>query len=104
MALLAADLPFLTVAAVDALTAAVRPAIDGAVYVDDTGRRQLLCGVWRVRALRGALDALGEPAGSAMRTLVAGLRVAEVVAPAGDTPPWFDCDTGDDLWRAEEAG
>jgi molybdopterin-guanine dinucleotide biosynthesis protein A len=101
VALLAADLPYLTVEAVEALAGAVNSTVDGAVYVDDAGRRQLLCGVWRVSALRGAYAVLGDPVGRSMRALVGGLRVAEVVASARDLPPWFDCDTTDDLRRAE---
>ena len=130
VALLAADLPFLTSEAVLALVAALDvpaerasgdPAAqrraagdratgeraagdgaphDGAVYVDDSGRRQFLCGVWRTGSLRAALDSLGAPEGRSMRALLGGLRVAEVRAPVGDRPPWFDCDTGDDLYRA----
>jgi molybdopterin-guanine dinucleotide biosynthesis protein A len=133
VALLAADLPFLTgeavlalvaaldepatparapdarapdepVPAVDARAADVRPpgAYDGAMYVDDTGRRQLLCGVWRTGSLRAALESLGASEGRSMRALLGGLRVAEVRAPAGDRPPWFDCDTDNDLYRANQ--
>jgi molybdopterin-guanine dinucleotide biosynthesis protein A len=120
VALLAADLPFLTAAAVDALVAAVEstavigaapptgPAaavestVDGALYVDGQGRRQLLCGVWRLGALRRALAALGDPAGRSMRSLLAGLRVTEVRAEAGARPPWYDCDTDEDLRKAEQ--
>ena len=99
VALLAADLPFLTSAAIRMLAAemvapgrdaglrasadagvdapdgaaglaslsgtAVRDAagslVDGALFVDSDGRRQLLCGLWRVDALRAALAALGDP-------------------------------------------
>jgi len=101
--LLAADLPYLTPQAVTRLLAALdAPDLDGAVLVDDTGRRHLLCGAWRVRALQARLDALGPPAGRAMRRLVDGLSVAEVRVPASEPPPWYDCDTEEDLRRAEE--
>ena len=101
--LLAADLPYLTSQAVARLLAALdAPDLDGAVLVDDAGRRQLLCGAWRVRALQARLDALGPPAGRAMRRLVDGLSVAEVRVPASEPPPWYDCDTEEDLRRAEE--
>ena len=122
VALLAADLPYLTAQAVARLLAALdepaldglasaldapaldrpAPAIDGAVLVDGAGRRQLLCGAWRVPALRARLSALGAPAGQAMRRLVDGLAVVEVRLPASEPPPWYDCDTEDDLRRAEE--
>src|SRR6185369_12958626 len=94
VALLAADLPYLTGAAVEALAGAVDAgSADGAVYVDDAGRRQLLCGVWRAVALVGAAAALGDPAGRSMRALVGRLDVVECRAPVSATPPWYDCDT-----------
>jgi molybdenum cofactor guanylyltransferase len=103
VALLAADLPYLSAEAVGVLGDAVDggPA-DGAVYLDDTGRRQLLCGVWRVAALSAALAELGDPAGRSMRALVGGLSVVECRAPVSATPPWYDCDTEDDLRRARD--
>jgi len=112
VALLAADLPFVTSQAVERLRrVAATPGVDGAVYVDDTGQRQLLCGVWRTESLRSALARFETHAGVSMRRLTADLRVVEVVwvqpDPIGgsrDTaaPPWYDCDTREDLRRAEE--
>jgi molybdenum cofactor guanylyltransferase len=103
IALLAADLPFLTPSTVDALAeAATGEGYDAAVLVDDTGRPQWLCGVWRAVSLTGRLDELGDPGGHGMRDLVEGLRVARVQSPIEAPPPWFDCDTEDDLRRAEE--
>jgi molybdopterin-guanine dinucleotide biosynthesis protein A len=116
VALLAADLPFLTAADVDALLATLRartgvpvPAgaeaapADGAVYVDGSGRRQWLCGVWRIRALRRRLAGLGDPCGRRLGDLLAGPRILPVsVCTPGGPPPWYDCDTEDDLRRAEE--
>jgi molybdopterin-guanine dinucleotide biosynthesis protein A len=99
VAVLAADLPLLTPAAVTALQHAVASA-DGALFVDDTGRRQLLCGVWRTDPLRRVLSVLGNPAGASMRTLVSGLEVNEVAWVAIGAPPWFDCDTDDDVQQA----
>jgi len=101
VAILAADLPFLTAEAIAALHTALSTA-DCAVYVDDQGRRQLLCGVWRVDALRGWMRVLGDPAGQPVRRLVTGLAVAEVVWPADGPPPWYDCDTQSDLAQARE--
>ncbi|MET7966072.1 NTP transferase domain-containing protein [Micromonospora sp. NPDC005305] len=108
VALLAADLPLLTPAAV----AALRGALDGsaagmACYVDGAGRRQHLCAVWRVGALRGALDRLaaergGTVDGAPVRALLAGTTVREVSWSGSGPPPWFDCDTDEDVRRAEE--
>jgi molybdopterin-guanine dinucleotide biosynthesis protein A len=108
VALLAADLPLLTSDAVGALRRALDGSdLDGACYLDDRERRQFLCGVWRHAALRSALSRCrdhrrGSLAGAAMRTLLSGLRVTEVSWAGVGPPPWFDCDTDDDVRRAEE--
>ncbi|WP_435822390.1 molybdenum cofactor guanylyltransferase [Micromonospora humida] len=122
VALLAADLPLLTRPAVGVLLAALAAesgpaAADGVCLVDDRGRRQPLCGVWRVPALRAALDrvaarrsepAPGRPrgaaalAGASMRELLGELTVRELAWSAAGPPPWFDCDTDSDVRRAEE--
>ncbi|NES29777.1 NTP transferase domain-containing protein [Micromonospora terminaliae] len=108
VALLAADLPLLTPAAV----AELRGALDGstagvACYVDGEGRRQQLCAVWRASALRAALDRLaaergGTVDGAPVRGLLAGTTVREVSWSGSGPPPWFDCDTDEDVRRAEE--
>jgi molybdopterin-guanine dinucleotide biosynthesis protein A len=93
VAVLAADLPMLTPSAIATLSAATQSTVDGALFVDDTGRRQFLCGVWWTDSLRGALgDA------RSMKALIAGLTVVEVVGPG---TPWYDCDTEEDLRKAE---
>jgi molybdopterin-guanine dinucleotide biosynthesis protein A len=107
VALLAADLPLLTGEAVDVLRLTVESApMDGAVYRDADGRRQLLCGVWRVAALRRAVDRVGATRGTvegaSVREMVEPLHVAEVSWRRPGPPPWFDCDTDDDLRAAEE--
>jgi len=115
VALLAADLPLLTRAAVGGLLDRLDADHDGACYVDAGGWRQILCGVWRFAPLRAALDRLaveragrapqGAPAplaGAPVRDLLAGLRVNEVSWPGVGPPPWFDCDTDEDVRRAEE--
>ncbi|RLK24566.1 molybdopterin-guanine dinucleotide biosynthesis protein A [Micromonospora sp. M71_S20] len=115
VALLAADLPLLTRAAVGELLDRLdADGHDGACYVDVDGRRQTLCGVWRVAPLRAALDRLAteragrQPgfaaplAGAPIRALLAGLRVREVPWSGAGPPPWFDCDTDEDVRRAEE--
>lgn len=101
VALLAADLPFLTAAAVAALRRAAS-TMDGALFVDRAGRRQLLCGLWRTAPLRANLAALGDPGGQSIRRLVAGLRVAELRWTDPGPPPWYDCDTESELGTARE--
>ncbi|MGX7677166.1 molybdenum cofactor guanylyltransferase [Plantactinospora sp. DSM 117369] len=109
VALLAADLPLLTTDAVRQLRAALSraPGVDGVVYVDNAGRAQFLCGVWRVAPLRAALTRLaagrdGILTGTSMRALIAELTVTELAWRGTGPPPWFDCDTEDDVRRAEE--
>lgn len=70
VALLAGDLPLLTAEAVGVLSRVVvaDATVDGALYRDGDGRRQLLCGVWRVPALRAAVDRSAPPAGAEDRT------------------------------------
>jgi len=105
VALLAADLPFLVPEAVALLRlATMASTVDGAVFVDDAGRRQLLCGVWRVASLRSRLGELPQLAGAPLHSLVQGLAVAEVGWPAVEPRPWYDCDTETDLRRARELG
>lgn len=101
VALLAGDLPFLTAGAVGALRRA-GAGLDGAVFVDDTGERQVLCGLWRTDRLRANLAALGDPVKRSIRRLVAGLRVAELRWTEPGPPPWYDCDTESELRTARE--
>lgn len=108
VAVLAADLPLLTGEAVGLLRDVRRSAdADGACYRDESGRQQFLCGVWRLPALRAAVERLragrgGSLTGAAMRDLLADLTVIDVAASGIGAPPWFDCDTEDDVRRAEE--
>jgi molybdopterin-guanine dinucleotide biosynthesis protein A len=106
-ALLAADLPLLTGEAIDVLRLTLESVpMQGAVYRDAEGRRQVLCGVWRTKALREAIGRLTEDRGwlhgASVRELMEYLRVAEVSWRRPGPPPWFDCDTDDDLRIAEE--
>ncbi len=106
-ALLAADLPLLTGEAIDVLRLTVESApMQGAVYRDAEGRRQPLCGVWRTAALRTAVQRVAEERGdlhgASVRELMDQLRVAEVSWRRPGPPPWFDCDTDDDLRTAEQ--
>jgi molybdopterin-guanine dinucleotide biosynthesis protein A len=102
----AGDLPLLTASAVGGLRARLSTA-DGALFVDQDGRRQLLCGAWRAGALRHSVAELargraGGLSGASMRALVESLDVVEVSWDGAGLPPWFDCDTEDDLRRVRE--
>lgn len=102
VAVLAADLPLLDRAGIARLRNALAACdADVALFVDAEGRWQSLCAVWRAASLRARCAALGTPlAGRAIRDLLAGADVVPVSSPAGGPPPWFDCDTQDDLDRA----
>ncbi len=67
----------------------------GAVLVDDEGADQVLAGVWRSAALRGALPAA--PAGVAMWRLIGELPLCRVALPGR---PWRDVDVPADLAAA----
>jgi len=100
VALLAGDLPLFTRDALGDLAAALDDH-DGAVFTDRDGREQWLCGLWRTASLRRQVAALPETADQALRGLLRPMDVVRVGSTA-DPPPWFDCDTEDDLRRAEE--
>jgi molybdopterin-guanine dinucleotide biosynthesis protein A len=99
--IVAADLPLLTPEAVELLLTSTSASRPGAVFVDDAGQPQWLCGVWWESALRRTLEAIGDPSGLSMRQLVRDLDVTHVWFH-GAPPPWIDCDTDDDIRRAEE--
>jgi molybdopterin-guanine dinucleotide biosynthesis protein A len=98
VALLAADLPFLSAELVDDLRA--RLTGDGVLVIDPTGRDQLLLGVWRTAALRAAVADTGGP--TSMRAVLAPLAVRRYRPPVltGRPEPWTDCDTPAELARA----
>ncbi|WP_063725839.1 molybdenum cofactor guanylyltransferase [Cryptosporangium arvum] len=100
VALLAGDLPFLTVAVLASLREAARDQ-PGAVLIDADGRDQFLAGVYRVSALAEALRSVGPPSGVPMRRVVAGLQLARVRVSPDGAPPWLDCDDADDVRAAE---
>lgn len=93
VAVLAADLPLIDPLTLDRLRAAAQGR-DGALLLDDEGREQWLCGVWRTDGLRAALDALTTPR---LRDALGGLDAVRLTAPG---QPWFDCDTEADLAAA----
>jgi molybdopterin-guanine dinucleotide biosynthesis protein A len=101
VAVLAADLPFLTAAVVTALRE--RLTGDGVLVVDDAGRDQLLLGVWRTAVLRAATT--GARPHSPLRAVLAPLAVRRYLPPGtpGVPAPWTDCDTPADLARARAA-
>jgi molybdopterin-guanine dinucleotide biosynthesis protein A len=111
VAVLAADLPFLTERFLLALLAATTagPGAAGAVPADAQGQPQWLAGCWQTAALRRALASYR---GSSLRGLLGPLGpvirpAAEIlaeVAAAGDAAPgrpaaapWLDCDTPADV-------
>jgi molybdopterin-guanine dinucleotide biosynthesis protein A len=101
VAVLAADLPFLTAEVVEQLLG--RLERDGVLVVDESNRDRLLLGVWRTAALRRVLAGPAGP--TSMRRLIAPLAV-DRLQPAlaeGQLPPWTDCDTPADLARARAA-
>jgi len=101
VAVLAADLPFVTAELVLALRE--RLTGDGVLVVDDTGRDQLLLGVWRTAALRAA--AAGARPHAPLRGLLAPLAVRRYrpAATPGVPAPWTDCDTPAELAAARAA-
>jgi molybdopterin-guanine dinucleotide biosynthesis protein A len=93
-ALLAADLPNLGPHTLGRLRAALRESTDGAVLVDEAGRPQWLCGVWRTVMLRAALDTAGELTDRPLRAVLATLAAVRVAAEGAEA---FDVDTTADL-------
>jgi molybdenum cofactor guanylyltransferase len=107
LALLAADLPFLTGAHLTALLTPEPPGVAedsaaGVVLTDADGRPQWLASCWRTSSLRAALAAYD---GNSLHGLLTPLRPALMhLGMAGDPmPPWLDCDTPDDLAAARHA-
>ena len=96
IAVVAADLPFLTRPAL----AALRQLPGGtAVYVDDEGRWQSMVSLWRASVLSRALFPVPP---RSMKDLFRGTGdVTEARWSGSAPPPWFDCDTQEDLALAE---
>lgn len=104
VAVLAGDLPFLTADAVRTLLTGLDAddRLDAVVAVDDTGKDQLLLSVWRTDVLRDVLAEVAPHDGVAVRRLYANVRLGRhpLAVTGGTPPPWFDCDTPDDLHAA----
>jgi molybdopterin-guanine dinucleotide biosynthesis protein A len=99
---LAADLPFITAAAVDQLVTA-SGGVAAVIAIDEDGRDQPLIACFDTDALRAALPA--EPQGTSMRSLVSELASHGSIIRLGldgDPPVTWDCDTAADLARAHE--
>lgn len=97
VAVLAVDMPLVTTATVRRLM--LSSAQDGALLVDERGKRQYLCAVYRTEAL---LEAAPEPEhqhGLPVKRLVRKLRLAEVPALQWETR---DVDTWEDLRALRE--
>jgi molybdopterin-guanine dinucleotide biosynthesis protein A len=101
----AVDLPFLEGAHLDLLRLALvaDAAADVALAVDDAGQDQPLMSAWRADRLRAQLAALGPLADRPVRSLLIRARPVRVALARSVQvpPPWFDCDTEEDLREAE---
>jgi molybdopterin-guanine dinucleotide biosynthesis protein A len=96
VAVVAADLPFLTHHSL----AALRQQPGGtALYVDDEGRWQSMVSLWRASVLSRALFPV--PPRSMKDLLREAANVTESRWTGSGPPPWFDCDTQEDLALAE---
>lgn len=94
---LAVDMPLVTTATVSRLL--LSTAADGALLVDESGRRQYLCAAYRTAALLAAAPPVEQRHGLPMRTLVGALRLAEVPAVGWESR---DVDTWSDLTEVRE--
>jgi molybdenum cofactor guanylyltransferase len=101
----AVDLPFLEGAHLGLVRSALAAdaAADVALAVDDAGQDQPLISAWRADRLRALLTAFGPLAGRPVRSLLAQARARRVAlaVPPESPPPWFDCDTEQDLREAQ---
>lgn len=98
VAVLAVDMPF----AGDVISELAHMFPDDAeaiVPVTADGKQQYLCGLYRVKALRRAIDALDEVRGAPMWAVVEELKVrfVELVADARFADCFIDVDTPEDL-------
>jgi molybdopterin-guanine dinucleotide biosynthesis protein A len=104
---LAGDLPFVTPGTVATLVDSLTGAV-AAIGTDASGRDQPLLAAYDVAALAAALPA--EAAGTSLRALVARLEEHGPVVRVrleGTPPPWWDCDTDEDVataraWAGEQ--
>lgn len=97
VAVVAVDMPLVTTATISRLM--LSTAEDGALLVDELGREQYLCAVYRAAALLEAAPDTGQQDGLSMRRLLKGLDLATVPALAWEAR---DVDTWDDLREIRE--
>lgn len=97
VALLGVDMPFVTRALVHKLAASVGSS-DGAMLVDAAGMPQPLAAVYRRAHLVEAIETLPVPAGAPLTAVTKQLELEELP----DEGTSFDCNTWDDVKRAEE--
>jgi molybdopterin-guanine dinucleotide biosynthesis protein A len=101
VAVLAADMPFLTGECLNVLLAAgASSGRAGAMLADDTGHPQWLAGCWRTAPLRLAL---GKYRGGSLGGLLGPLQPEIVHADSASRPPWQDCDSPAELAAARAA-
>ncbi|HEX2145684.1 MAG TPA: molybdenum cofactor guanylyltransferase [Glycomyces sp.] len=100
VAILGGDLPFLSAEALRLLheRANAAGAKAGAVFCDNAGRRQWLCGLWPTELVRRNAAEI-EP-GTPARRLFSGIEIDTITWEHASPPPWFDCDTPEDLEQA----
>jgi molybdopterin-guanine dinucleotide biosynthesis protein A len=106
VAILGGDLPFLTTEALHLLHQHASGADPeggaapkrGAVFCDNAGRRQWLCGLWPTDLVR--VNATTIEPGAPARLLFEGIDIETITWEQPSPPPWFDCDTPDDLAQA----
>lgn len=102
VAVLACDVPFMTVETMRMLVTTLQdadPRHDGVQLVDEGGRRQPLSAVYRTARLREAVTSLGVVSGAPVHALVRRLTLLDVLAPPAQA---WDCDTWADVERARE--
>ena len=99
IALTATDMPFATGHIINLLNF-MTSHDDAVMYVDSAGFKQPLAAVYRVGAVKKALDEIGDVHGQSMRNLVAQLRVREISMSSEIAQALIDIDTQADLERA----
>jgi molybdopterin-guanine dinucleotide biosynthesis protein A len=97
VAVMAADLPFVSREVTQRLIVAARDR-DGAIVIDDDGRDQMMLGMYATEALRARLSRIANTVGASMGELIDGLDLQRVA----DAAAAFDCDTYDDVAAARQ--
>ncbi len=97
VALLATDMPYAGTF-VPQLLAKLSESVDGVVAVDVEGFVQPFCGVYRVKALMGALSDMGILTDESMRNLLSHLKLSRVNLEESSRV-LVDIDTQEDLQR-----